>query len=80
MCQGDCDDDTECAGDLVCYERVGVERVPGCLGQGVANRDYCTHPYFIAEAETGGSNANGDAGAKPGFDDADTGAKPDLNV
>merc|ERR1712238_502818 len=32
-CQGDCDDDNECQGDLICYERNGLSdanTVPGC--------------------------------------------------
>lgn len=77
MCQGDCDRDQECEGDLVCYERNGVMRVPGCLGQGAADRDYCTHPQFIAEAEAGGENieveTEADNGAKPALTRADKG-------
>ncbi|KAL7491090.1 hypothetical protein ACHAWT_000549, partial [Skeletonema menzelii] len=32
-CEGDCDKDYDCEGDLVCFERHGtIEPVPGCLG------------------------------------------------
>jgi len=30
-CQGDCDSDSDCRGNLVCHQRVGNEAVPGCL-------------------------------------------------
>lgn len=29
-CQGDCDRDVDCAGDMVCYKRSGLSSVPGC--------------------------------------------------
>ena len=38
LCEGDCDDDTDCEGDLVCVERDGFEAVAGCTGEG-GNRD-----------------------------------------
>jgi len=46
-CQGDCDTDEDCLGDLVCFHResnsgVGdTTSVPGCLGVGEPNVDYC---------------------------------------
>ena len=41
LCQGDCDDDADCTDDLICYQRVGYEGVPGCPGAGKMNVDYC---------------------------------------
>jgi len=41
-CQGDCDDDSECAGSLVCFQRNDFEDVPGCVGDGVSGFDYCS--------------------------------------
>jgi len=43
-CEGDCDNDNDCKGDLVCFTRDGdgTEAVPGCLGQGKPGDDYCT--------------------------------------
>ena len=32
-CEGDCDSDTDCAGDLLCFQRGGQEDVPGCIGK-----------------------------------------------
>ena len=44
LCQGDCDADTDCRGDLVCFQSSGVPSIPGChdsTGAGVFNYDYC---------------------------------------
>lgn len=43
-CQGDCDTDDECAGDLVCFQRDGNEHVPGCSGNDPTANDYCYDP------------------------------------
>jgi hypothetical protein len=40
ICEGDCDVDGDCAGDLVCYQR-DSGRVPGCSGTPSSNLDYC---------------------------------------
>ncbi|KAL3943047.1 MAG: hypothetical protein SGBAC_002866 [Bacillariaceae sp.] len=68
MCQGDCDRNRDCAGDFVCYQRAGTERVPGCLGQGTPDQDYCTHPHFIDQARA-------DTPAKPSITNAGNGGK-----
>lgn len=34
MCQGDCDSDADCEDGLICFQRRGLEEVPGCLGAG----------------------------------------------
>ena len=47
-CEGDCDDDTECAGTLVCMHRDGGEIVPGCNGTDASRTDYC----FVAPPPT----------------------------
>jgi len=41
VCQGDCDDDSDCATGLMCYQRDGPAAVPGCRGEGVHGFDYC---------------------------------------
>jgi hypothetical protein len=41
ICEGDCDNDSHCSGELVCFHRTGVEQVPGCNGLGLSNYDYC---------------------------------------
>ena len=44
-CEGDCDSDSDCEGDLVCHRRSGEEAVPGCAGEGgdrdVYGKDIC---------------------------------------
>jgi hypothetical protein len=43
LCQGDCDDDSDCAEGLECFERNGNTGVPGCTGNMTEHpgRDYC---------------------------------------
>ena len=48
-CSGDCDNDSQCFGDLVCFKRNGTQSVPGCTGTGVSAKDYCHKPN---EADT----------------------------
>ena len=40
-CQGDCDDDNECAVGLVCFQRSMGQAVPGCRGTPDGSTDYC---------------------------------------
>jgi hypothetical protein len=42
-CQGDCDSDRDCAGDLKCFQRSAGEAIPGCTDPGgqPRNYDYC---------------------------------------
>jgi hypothetical protein len=42
MCEGDCDSDLDCYGNLVCFKREYYEAVPGCIGYGRESFDYCT--------------------------------------
>eukprot|EP00933_Yihiella_yeosuensis_P051702 TRINITY_DN49691_c0_g1_i1.p1 TRINITY_DN49691_c0_g1~~TRINITY_DN49691_c0_g1_i1.p1 ORF type:complete len:672 (-),score=95.13 TRINITY_DN49691_c0_g1_i1:445-2460(-) len=43
-CQGDCDNDNDCAGNLTCFQRYAWESVPGCSGHGKFGFDYCYDP------------------------------------
>ena len=43
-CEGDCDQDDDCASGLKCFQRSGLTPVPGCLGSGVRDIDYCYNP------------------------------------
>jgi hypothetical protein len=55
-CQGDCDNDDECDGDLICFQRDGTEIVPGCVGVPVEGTDYCINPtQQLVEVERVGS-------------------------
>lgn len=46
LCEGDCDTNDDCEGDLVCYQRSKYESVPGCSGGEFDsyNNDYCIDP------------------------------------
>ena len=48
MCEGDCDLDSDCKGDLICFQRDGDESVPGCEDSPYATYgyDYCVSPTF----------------------------------
>lgn len=46
-CQGDCDHDDDCTGDLVCFQRSNSEPVPGCDGNDNGGRDFCIRPALM---------------------------------
>jgi len=43
-CQGDCDRDSDCVGNLRCFHRARNEVVPGCYGYSIYGYDYCIRP------------------------------------
>ena len=44
LCEGDCDRDDDCEGNLICEQRRGYTEVPGCGGTGKRGVDYCRYP------------------------------------
>ena len=48
-CEGDCDNDDDCAGNLVCFKRDQFENIPGCSGRGESGTDYC----IVSDPEIG---------------------------
>ena len=54
LCQGDCDNDGECAGDLICHQREPFEAVPGCDGGESESEktDYCIRPPVYTASPT----------------------------
>ena len=46
VCEGDCDNNSECAPGLVCLQRDGNEPVPGCIGIRTWEEDYCYNPNW----------------------------------
>ena len=52
-CAGDCDTDSQCAQGLSCFQRDGTSPVPGCLGTGEPNFDYCYDPNDASTPSTG---------------------------
>jgi glucose/arabinose dehydrogenase/PKD repeat protein len=52
-CEGDCNNDDVCQGDLVCFEKDGgaagdKHAVPGCVGVDTSRTDWCVRPVDIA--------------------------------
>jgi hypothetical protein len=52
-CQGDCDNNKDCAGDLICFQRGPGMAVPGCKGIDMNPYDYC----IDTPSTTGTANA-----------------------
>ena len=44
LCEGDCDNDSQCEAGLKCFQRIGLSLVPGCNGNGDTSDDYCVSP------------------------------------
>jgi hypothetical protein len=45
LCEGHCQNDFECQGDLICFRKGGRGHVvPGCVGIDKSNTDWCTYP------------------------------------
>jgi hypothetical protein len=45
LCQGDCDDDSDCAEGLICYMRKESETtIPWCTGITTSKTEFCTYP------------------------------------
>ena len=40
---GDCDNDIDCEGNLICGKRGGFDDIPGCIGPGESGKDYCRY-------------------------------------
>jgi len=44
-CRGECDNDSQCASGLKCFQRQEGETIPGCSGPGAGKKwDYCYNP------------------------------------
>jgi hypothetical protein len=41
LCEGDCDDDSDCVAGLVCRQRNAGDEIPGCQGDLSTNSDVC---------------------------------------
>merc|ERR1712032_172504 len=49
-CWGECDNDSQCAKGLKCFQRSKGEKIPGCTGAGSGKDwDYCYDPYAPGE-------------------------------
>eukprot|EP00492_Amphilonche_elongata_P001940 TRINITY_DN2259_c0_g1_i1.p1 TRINITY_DN2259_c0_g1~~TRINITY_DN2259_c0_g1_i1.p1 ORF type:complete len:154 (+),score=24.49 TRINITY_DN2259_c0_g1_i1:158-619(+) len=56
LCQGDCDNDDQCEGDLKCFQREEGTPIPGCSGSANGAWDYC----YIASGSVELSGGNDD--------------------
>jgi len=56
LCQGDCDNDDQCEGDLKCFQREEGTPIPGCRGSANGAWDYC----YIASGSVELSGGNDD--------------------
>lgn len=43
-CEGDCDDDSDCMGELKCFQKDGPGIVDGCSGMENSKTDFCYVP------------------------------------
>jgi hypothetical protein len=59
-CQGDCDNDGDCSGDLVCFQRRAYQSVPGCSGgtSDSTTTDYCVESSGSSGGSSGGSGTS----------------------
>mmetsp|Transcript_29890 Transcript_29890/g.56042 ORF Transcript_29890/g.56042 Transcript_29890/m.56042 type:complete len:620 (-) Transcript_29890:227-2086(-) len=56
-CAGDCDEDSDCASGLRCFQRSGTTPVPGCSGDGTSDYDYCYDPADVPTQPPGNGPA-----------------------
>jgi len=50
LCEGECDKDRDCEGDLICYQRGSGHAVPGCSGVPGSRSDFCIDPQALIDA------------------------------
>eukprot|EP00984_Skeletonema_dohrnii_P002504 scaffold869_cov75-Skeletonema_dohrnii-CCMP3373.AAC.3 len=81
-CHGDCDDDSQCEGDLVCFQRSGTEAVPGCPGDAASGYDFCavraTENTVWLKGDNGSPSANFPLGLCEGDCDSNADCQPGL--
>jgi hypothetical protein len=53
LCEGECDRDRDCQGDLICYQRGAGDTVPGCSGAPNSNSDFCVDPQVLEAIRQG---------------------------
>eukprot|EP00984_Skeletonema_dohrnii_P023209 scaffold12278_cov104-Skeletonema_dohrnii-CCMP3373.AAC.9 len=81
-CHGDCDDDSQCEGDLVCFQRSAKEAVPGCPGDASYGYDFCavraTENTVWLKGDNGSPSANFPLGLCEGDCDLNSDCQPGL--
>ena len=74
LCEGDCDSDLDCDSGLVCFQRIGLEDVPGCEGEGIPEFDYCITKQELNDVGRSGTSL----GLCQGDCDSDSDCLPGL--
>jgi hypothetical protein len=81
-CNGDCDDDSHCSGNLICFQRSGTEAVPGCSGSAPSGIDFCaeraTENTVWLKGDNGSPAANFPLGLCEGDCDSDADCQTGL--
>jgi hypothetical protein len=66
-CEGDCNTNKDCSGNLICLQRNNGENIPGCTGKVNKRGDFC-----IKDPNAGGGDDNDDDKDQDnGIDDAE---------
>ena len=73
-CEGDCDNDSDCHGNMICYQRDAFGYVPSCGGASFepSSTDYCIHPGAVTELQFCGSDPSDKLAQCQGDCDDDT--------
>eukprot|EP00808_Paulinella_micropora_P001810 g25698.t1 len=71
LCVGDCDEDSDCAPGLSCFQRDAGMPVPGCSGTAVDAKDYC----YFKELKVTNDNCGAACNFKACQGDCDTDAE-----
>jgi len=77
-CIGECDNDGQCKEGLICFQRTGLNPVPGCSGEGKKDWDYCYDPTGSVELSGGNDDKAKNLEACTGECDNDEQCKPGL--
>jgi len=59
LCEGDCDSDSDCAGDLICYQRDAGQSIPGCSGTPNSRSDFCIRDLSLNRDDDGNNDDDG---------------------
>jgi len=77
LCEGDCDEDSDCRGNLRCFQREKDGEVPGCYGSTISEMDYC-YGTEAAQIVNKGFHPEGELGLCEGDCDEDSDCRGNL--
>jgi len=73
LCEGDCDSDSDCSGNLICYQRDAGQSIPGCSGMPKGRADFCIQDPSSNGDNNGDDNGDGGGGGGGGGGDNNNG-------